>query len=42
VVLALLLGMILQGMMDPDGADWSRATNQGMQILVDGLQRRNT
>ncbi len=42
VVLAVLLGMILQGMMDPAGVDWSRATRQGMQIVVDGMQRRTS
>jgi AcrR family transcriptional regulator len=38
--LAVILGMILQGMMDPQSADWSQTTRESIRILVDGLQRR--
>jgi AcrR family transcriptional regulator len=39
--LAVVLGMILQGMMDPQSADWSQATQDGILVLVRGLQRRS-
>jgi AcrR family transcriptional regulator len=36
-IVALAVGMLLQGMLDPDGANWGQATHDGMKILLDGL-----
>jgi len=39
VIVALALGMLLQGVMDPDGAQWDEFTKNGIQLLLTGLQR---
>ncbi len=36
-VVALALGLILQGVMDPQGADWTEVAREGMGMLVGGL-----
>lgn len=41
VLMALLIGLLLQGMMDPTAADWNKVTREGVQILMEGLQRRS-
>lgn len=40
VIVALAVGLVLQGLLDPDGADWGRAAEDGVQILLDGLRPR--
>ncbi len=39
LILALAIGMLFQGLLDPSGADWGAATRQGMQIVLEGLQK---
>ncbi len=39
VIIALALGMILQGVIDPQGAAWSDVTQEGYQLLFEGLSR---
>lgn len=39
VIVALAVGLVLQGLLDPEGADWGRAAEDGVQILLDGLRR---
>ena len=41
VIVALAVGLVLQGLLDPEGADWGRAAEDGVKILLDGLRRRN-
>jgi AcrR family transcriptional regulator len=41
VIVALALGMLLQGVMDPKGAQWDEMTKNGIQLLLTGLQRRS-
>ena len=41
VIVALAVGLVLQGLLDPEGADWGRAADDGVQILLDGLRRRD-
>jgi len=36
-VVALAVGMLLQGLLDPDGADWGQAMHDGMKMLLEGL-----
>jgi len=36
-VVALAVGMLLQGMLDPGGSDWGQAMRDGMTMLLDGL-----
>ncbi len=37
VVVALALGLILQGVMDPDGAPWNEVAQGGMRMLMEGM-----
>ncbi len=37
VIVSLAVGMVLQGVLDPHGADWEKTAHEGMQILMNGL-----
>ena len=37
VVLSMAVGLVLQGVLDPHGADWEKTAREGMQILMNGL-----
>ena len=37
VVVSLAVGLVLQGALDPGGADWGEVAEHGMRILVNGL-----
>lgn len=37
VIVALAVGMVLQGVLDPQGADWPRAAEEGVRMLLEGL-----
>jgi AcrR family transcriptional regulator len=37
-LMALVVGVLLQGLMDPTGADWSAVMEQGVALLVRGMQ----
>lgn len=39
-ITALAVGMILQGLMDPQGADWGQATQESVRLLVSGLKAK--
>jgi AcrR family transcriptional regulator len=39
VVLSLAVGLLLQGVLDPQGADWPKIAEQGMKILMNGLAK---
>ncbi|HOU23184.1 MAG: HTH-type transcriptional regulator TtgR [Chloroflexi bacterium ADurb.Bin180] len=41
VVLALAVGLILQGLLDPAGADWGATAEGGVALILDGLRRRD-
>jgi len=36
-IVALAVGMVLQGALDPEGADWGQAMCDGVKMLLDGL-----
>ena len=40
LILAVALGMLIQGLLDPQGADWYEATKESVQILLGGLMKR--
>ena len=40
VLISLAVGILLQGVVDPGAADWESVTNKGVQMILDGLQRR--
>ncbi|HWQ46541.1 MAG TPA: TetR/AcrR family transcriptional regulator [Longilinea sp.] len=41
-VVALAMGMLLQGVMDPHANAWDKVTKKSMSILVEGLKRRQS
>jgi len=38
-IVSLALGLLLQGLLDPQGADWGKVTQQSIQILLTGLEK---
>jgi AcrR family transcriptional regulator len=40
VLISLAVGILLQGVVDPGAADWESVTNKGVQMILDGLRRR--
>lgn len=38
-ILAMAVGMLLQGLLDPKGADWHQVTREGIQYLLEGIKR---
>jgi AcrR family transcriptional regulator len=40
VIVSLGLGLLMQALFEPGGADWGRETQRGFQVLLDGLTRR--
>ena len=40
-IVALAVGTILQGLLDPQGADWGRVMEDGMQLILDGLRTKD-
>ncbi len=41
MIVALAVGLLLQGLMDPQAAQWDRVAVQSMQYIMDGLKRRS-
>ena len=39
VMVALAVGLLLQGLLDPEGADWEQVTEHGFQILIDSMRQ---
>ena len=39
VILSLAVGLFLQGVLDPQGADWQKVAEQSMQVLMSGLAK---
>jgi AcrR family transcriptional regulator len=39
VVLSLAVGLFLQGVLDPKGADWQKVGEESMQIIMNGLAK---
>jgi len=40
VLVSLAVGLLMQGLMDPQGADWGAMAEDGMQIFLEGLRRK--
>lgn len=40
-IVSLAAGMLLQGVLDPAGADWAQVADEAVQLLLDGLLRRD-
>jgi AcrR family transcriptional regulator len=41
VLLAFAIGLLVQGLLDPHGADWGQVAQEGMRMLLEGLEREN-
>ena len=39
VILSLAVGLFLQGVLDPKGADWQKVAEQSLQVLMNGLRK---
>ena len=41
VLLALVMGLLLQAYFDPEGAAWGRVAQEGMQMFIEGIKMRS-
>jgi len=39
LLLAFAVGMLALGLLDPQGTDWGQLTEEGLQMLLQGLER---
>lgn len=39
-IVSMAVGIFLQGVLDPQGADWSQSTQDSIRILIEGMRRR--
>ncbi|MGA2490713.1 MAG: TetR/AcrR family transcriptional regulator [Anaerolineales bacterium] len=39
IILSLAVGLVLQGVLDPHGADWEKTARESMRILMNGLAK---
>jgi AcrR family transcriptional regulator len=40
VLLSFAIGLLALGLLDPHGADWGRVAQDGMRVLLEGLERK--
>ncbi len=40
VIVSLAMGLVVQSVLDPKGADWGKTTRNAIQILLEGLQKK--
>jgi AcrR family transcriptional regulator len=40
VLLSFAIGLLAQGLLDPHGADWGQVTQEGMRLLLKGMEKR--
>jgi hypothetical protein len=41
VLLAFAIGLLVEGLLDPHGADWGQVAQEGMRMLLEGLERKD-
>ena len=39
ILISLAVGILLQGILDPEAADWNSVTNRGVLMILDALQK---
>lgn len=39
LMVALAVGLLLQGLLDPEGSDWDQVTQHGFQLLIDSMRQ---
>ena len=42
VLVSLALGLLMQGMINPDRQDWAQVAQEGVRMLLEGLQAENS
>jgi len=40
VLVSLAVGLLLQGLLDPEGADWAQSAQESIRLLLAGLERK--
>jgi AcrR family transcriptional regulator len=40
VIVSLAIGLVLQGLLDAEGADWGRVAKEGMRMLLEGIEKK--
>lgn len=40
VIVSLAVGLVVQGLIDTEGADWGSVATDGMQMLLEGIERK--
>lgn len=40
VIVSLAIGLLLQGLLDTEAADWGHVAKQGMQMLLEGIKKK--
>ena len=40
VLVSLAVGLVLQGLLDPQGANWGEVAQEGVRMLLEGLEKR--
>ena len=40
VIVSLAVGLVVQGLLDTEGADWGHVAEAGMQMLIQGIEKR--
>ena len=39
VIVSLAVGLVLQSLLDPRGADWGKTAQEGVRLVLDGLEK---
>jgi len=40
VIVSLAVGLVLQGLLDTEGADWGQVAKEGMRMLLEGIEKK--
>jgi AcrR family transcriptional regulator len=40
ILVSLMMGLLAQGLLDPQGADWEQVSQEGIRVLLEGIQKR--
>lgn len=40
VIVSLAVGLVVQGLLDTEGADWGQVAEEGMQMLLQGIEKK--
>jgi hypothetical protein len=40
VIVSLAVGLLLQGVLDPRGADWAKTSRAGIEMFLSGIEKK--